>query len=471
MMASPENSLPLFQDTFLALPPSAFIRQAIEIMTQTRESCVFIIEDLKLVGIVTERDIVRITANNDLDKDRTLAEVMTRDIITARVSEAQDIFALSRLLSKKQIRHLPIVDDRSNLVGIVTPQSIRKFLKPEYLLRYIRAVDVMEKQVIYGLPDESVMVVARRMARHRISCIVIINEQTFAPVGIITERDVVRFHQMGLDFDRSLARDVMSAPLSTMLPQESLWNVNQRMQELKVRRLVISYPTAELAGIVTQSQIMKMLDPAEIYHVMNQMQEVIDRQTRELQKLNHKLKTANAELAHLSTIDALTQVVNRRKFDNFLAYHWKQLSIRSKPLSLILCDVDRFKGYNDTYGHLAGDECLVKIARAIREATRTSSDLVARYGGEEFAVVLPNTDSVGADRVAQDIILRIQDLQIPHKHSTGTGFITVSLGGVTVIPDLSRPVETVLQHADRLLYQAKHQGRNTYIIQDLTANK
>jgi diguanylate cyclase (GGDEF)-like protein len=472
MMVSQKNPGSLIQASFLALPPSASIQQAIEMMTEARESCVLIVENRKLLGIFTERDVVGITANSKFVETLILAEVMTQKLITVKVSETKDIFALSKLLSTNRIRHLPVLDDQNQLLGIVTPESIRKLLKPEYLLRYIRAADVMNKQVIHGLPDELVMVLTQKMAHHRISCIVIVNHQTFAPIGIITECDVVRFHQMGLDLVQISAQDVMSTPLFTMQPQDSLWNVNQQMHELNIRRLVISHPTGELAGVVTQSQMMKTLDPTEMYHVMEQMQEVIDRQTDELHQLNQKLQIANTELAHLSTVDALTQLVNRRKFNEFLTHEWQRLSCLAKPLSLIMCDVDYFKSYNDTYGHLAGDQCLEKVAHAIREVTRTSSDLVARYGGEEFAVILPNTGSAGAERVSKAILMGIQDLQIPHMHSKTTGFVTVSLGVATVIPHPSRSLETLLQLADQLLYQAKQKGRNTYMIQDLmVANK
>ncbi len=471
MMVSRKSPDSLIQTAFLALPPSASIQQAIEIMSEARESCVLIIENQKLLGIFTERDIVRITANSKLVKNKTLAEVMTKKIITISVSKTKDIFTLSKLLSTNKIRHIPVLDEQGQLLGIVTPRSIRKLLKPEYLLRYIRVADVMIEQVIHGFPDESVMILSQKMAHHRISCIVIINHQTFVPIGIITERDIVRFHQMGLDFNQISALSVMSTPLSTMQPQDSLWSVNQRMDELGVRRLVISHPTGELAGIVTQSQMMKMLDPTEMYHVMEQMQEVIDRQTNELHQLNQKLQIANTELTHLSTIDHLTQVVNRRKFHEFLSDQWQKLSDRAKPLSLIMCDVDNFKSYNDTYGHLAGDKCLEKLARAIRGVTRINLDLVARYGGEEFVVVLPNTNSVGAERVSKAILMAIRDLKIPHILSKATGFVTVSLGVSTIVPNASISLERLLEFTDKLLYQAKQKGRNTYIIQDLTTHR
>jgi len=181
-----------------------------------------------------------------------------------------------------------------------------------------------------------------------------------------------------------------------------------------------------------------------------------------LQQLNQELQIKNTELAHLSTVDELTQIVNRRQLNKFLDYEWQRLLNLRKPLSVIMCDVDNFKAYNDVYGHLAGDQCLIKIAQTLRAVTRQSSDLVARYGGEEFTIVLPNTCLNGAERVAKTILSQIQNLQIPNPSSPTANHITVSLGVATVNPDQSSSPEVLLEVADKLLYQSKQQGRNTY---------
>jgi diguanylate cyclase (GGDEF)-like protein len=464
MQEPPEVSI---QSCFLTLPPSTPIKQAIDRMVAAQTSCVLVVENQTLLGIFTERDVVRITINMSLVENLTLAELMTKEVITIKASETKDIFALSRLFSNKRIRHLPVLDEQNHLVGIVTPQSIRNLLKPEYLLRYVRVNDVMSRKLVHGLPTDSILALAQKMAIHRVSCVIITEPQTFFPIGIVTERDIVQFHQLGLDFAFVSTHTVMSTPLSTMQPQDSLWSVHQRMQELRVRRLVITHPTGKLAGIVTQTQMLKMLDPTEMYHVMQQMQEIIDQQTAKLQQLNQELSVANIELAHLSTVDELTQIMNRRQFNEFLNRQWQSLTYLRKPLSLIMCDVDHFKAYNDTYGHLAGDECLVKIAQALREITRHTSDLVARYGGEEFVLILPNTDRVGAERVSKNILTQIQTLQVPHAASPTASHITVSLGVATVIPDQGSSPTLLLEAADQLLYQSKQQGRNTYSLKVL----
>ena len=389
------------QSSFLALPPSTLVKQGIASMAKARTSCVLIVEDQKLLGIFTERDAVQLTTKQALISSLTLAELMTTKVITLNASETEDIFALSQLFSKYRIRHLPIINNLNQVLGLVTPQSLRDILKPEHLLRYIRVEEVMNQKVIHALPDTSILLLSQKMASHRVSCIVIIDPLTLYPVGIVTERDIVQFLNLGLNFAEVSAQTVMSAPLSTVQPQFSLWAVHQLMQKLKIRRLVVTKQTGELAGIITQTQMLKMLDPMEMFLVMQQMQKIIDQQVQELQQLNQKLQIHNTELAHLSMVDELTQIVNRRRLNEFLDHEWQCLANCGKPLSVIMCDVDYFKAYNDAYGHLAGDECLIKIAQTLRSVTRQNSDLVARYGGEEFTVVLPDTDLPGAECVAK----------------------------------------------------------------------
>jgi diguanylate cyclase (GGDEF)-like protein len=180
-------------------------------------------------------------------------------------------------------------------------------------------------------------------------------------------------------------------------------------------------------------------------------------------ELYHQLQAANQELQRLASVDGLTQVANRRCFDDVLDVEWHRSAREQTPLSLILCDVDNFKHYNDTYGHLAGDDALRQVARAIMQATKRSTDLVARYGGEEFVVILPNTDSEGAIAVAREIQTNIGALQLPHSNSDISEFITLSLGVSTLIPHSQSSPATLIALADQELYQAKAQGRNCVV--------
>ncbi|PPT09379.1 diguanylate cyclase/phosphodiesterase (GGDEF & EAL domains) with PAS/PAC sensor(s) [Geitlerinema sp. FC II] len=179
-------------------------------------------------------------------------------------------------------------------------------------------------------------------------------------------------------------------------------------------------------------------------------------------QLYQQLKAANDELQRLATIDGLTQVGNRRQFDEFLATAWHRARSQCQPLGSILCDIDFFKAYNDTYGHQAGDECLKKVAATIETAVSSQEALVARYGGEEFVVVLPETDADGVVRVMKAIRTAVRRLKVPHSRSTVSGWVTLSLGGASLVPPEAATPDLLLNRADRALYRAKQGGRNRY---------
>lgn len=171
-------------------------------------------------------------------------------------------------------------------------------------------------------------------------------------------------------------------------------------------------------------------------------------------------KVAQDELKRLATRDGLTGVANRRCFDETLASEWLRCTRDVKPLSLILLDVDHFKRYNDTFGHLGGDACLKTIASALAISCHRSADLIARYGGEEFAAILPGTTVAGALTLAERIRADIAALEMPHPGNDGAGRVSISLGVATVVPDRTLQLDCLIDAADRALYAAKRAGRN-----------
>ncbi len=180
-------------------------------------------------------------------------------------------------------------------------------------------------------------------------------------------------------------------------------------------------------------------------------------------ELYRQLEDANHELQRLATLDGLTQIANRRQFDSYLNGEWKRAIREQAPISLILCDVDFFKLYNDTYGHQAGDTCLQKIAMALTASAQRPADLVARYGGEEFAIILPNTDAMGALRVADRIKQEIKALKLPHAKSSASKYVTVSLGIASTVPLIHAQTVEAIALADKALYRAKELGRDRAI--------
>ena len=173
-------------------------------------------------------------------------------------------------------------------------------------------------------------------------------------------------------------------------------------------------------------------------------------------------KRLEEKLASLAFLDGLTSIENRRAFDQALAREWKRTVRTGSLLSLLLVDVDHFKNYNDSYGHVAGDECLRNIAQAIRATVHRPSDLVTRYGGEEFAILLPDTGGNGATEVGGRLCQSIAALKLPHVTNDERGIVTVSVGVCTAsghVHHIGMP-QGLIQGADTALYQAKRAGRN-----------
>lgn len=181
-------------------------------------------------------------------------------------------------------------------------------------------------------------------------------------------------------------------------------------------------------------------------------------------QLYEQVQIANRELSELATQDGLTQICNRRRFDEYLDHEWRRLLRSQAPLSLILLDIDLFKQYNDTYGHLAGDQCLQQVAQTLKQSVQRATDLVARYGGEEFAIILPDTTEAGAQFLAEQVRSQIAHMSILNLGSDNTGFIshqvTVSIGVASHIPFPEASPQLLIAAADSALYRAKEQGRN-----------
>ncbi len=175
------------------------------------------------------------------------------------------------------------------------------------------------------------------------------------------------------------------------------------------------------------------------------------------------LEDANAKLTELSTTDSLTNLANRRHFDDVLTREWDRARRTREPLALLMLDVDWFKAYNDHYGHQMGDDCLSSIANIFSLNTRRSSDVVARYGGEEFAVIIPETDADGAHKVAETIRKALEASGLKHEASP-FGVLTISIGVAVMVPDDDQHPAALLTRADGALYQAKQNGRNQVIM-------
>jgi len=176
------------------------------------------------------------------------------------------------------------------------------------------------------------------------------------------------------------------------------------------------------------------------------------------------LRLANAELQRALRHDGLTGLYNRPALDELLRREWAAHARSGQPLSVLMCDVDLFKSYNDTYGHLGGDDCLRLVADCIRSAAARPSDVAARFGGEEFVLVLPRTDAPGAARVATRLVEALRALALPHAGSTVSDRVSLSIGAATLVPDRDGRPEDLVAAADGALYRAKVGGRDAVVL-------
>ena len=180
----------------------------------------------------------------------------------------------------------------------------------------------------------------------------------------------------------------------------------------------------------------------------------------ELLQTQCRLMQAVENLKELSTTDGLTEISNRRFFDEYSEKEWKRAQRDKKPFAVIMIDLDCFKSYNDTYGHQRGDACLKKVAGVIKGAMKRPADLAARYGGEEFVLVLPETDKDGACKLAEQLRQEVINLKEEHQNNTSGKWVTISLGAATEIAEPGKSFSDLLAKADKALYEAKGSGRN-----------
>ncbi|MFM2314449.1 MAG: hypothetical protein RLZZ04_3725 [Cyanobacteriota bacterium] len=278
-------------------------------INESRSSCVLVMENSQLLGIFTERDIVRLVANHTSFVGVKIGEVMNQPVITLKEDHFQDIFAALFLFRRYRIRHLPIVDDRDRLVGVVSPESIRQILRPTNLLKLRRVSEVMTTKVICASMDYAAIDLAKLMATFRVSCIVITreddkDEDIIRPVGIVTERDIMQFQSLNLMLSKISAGDIMSTPLFLLTPEDSLWTAHQEMQRRRVRRLVVSWNWGQELGIVTQTTLLRVFDPMEMYGVIETLQRTVKQlKTENTQQLSSD--TTEPIVVELDELDLL----------------------------------------------------------------------------------------------------------------------------------------------------------------------
>ncbi len=285
-----------------------------EVHIEARSSCVVVIAESKVIGIVTERDIVRISAQQRSLSSLTVQEIMASPVITLKESELTDLFAVVNVLQQSHIRHIPIVDKDDCLLGIVTHESLRQLARPVDLLRLRLVSEVMIAEVVCAAPSTLMLSIAQLMAERRISSVLIVDTQvehdgkTFQiPLGIITERDIVQFQSLGMSLDSVEVQVVMSTPVFSVYPEDSLMVVQQIMEQQSIGRLAVTDARGALVGVVTQTSLLQALNPIEIYTLSKLLKEKV------LQLEEEKLKWMERYTTELEVqVKARTAALNAK---------------------------------------------------------------------------------------------------------------------------------------------------------------
>lgn len=272
-----------------------------------------VMSEERLIGIFTERDVVKNISQGINLEGFTVVDVMTPNPVTIPVGDLNHPFEVAALLRRHRIRHLPVLDEQGQLLGVVTHSSLRQSLQASDLLRLRRVNEVMSTSVVTASPETYMLQVTQLMATHRVSCVVIVETNDSGgnqkPLGIITERDIVKLQAQNLDLSDLVAAAVMSTPLECVSPQDTLWLIQQTMQAMGVRRLVVADKGA-LCGLVTQTSLLSALDPAEMYNTIRALRE-------ELYRLrDQRLELLEAETSQLAQQVQASETRFRAIFDH-----------------------------------------------------------------------------------------------------------------------------------------------------------
>ncbi|MEQ8537207.1 MAG: CBS domain-containing protein [Coleofasciculus sp. D1-CHI-01] len=286
----------------LIVTPQMRVTEIIDRLTERQSSYALVVQQKRLVGIFTERDFVRIAAQQLPLDNLSIQSVMTPDPVTVSVDQDQGVFFILYLLRQYHIRHLPVINQGGEIVGVITPKTIREVIQPTDLLKFKRVEDVMTSEVIQNSATASLLEITQQMVTQKKSCIVITetkNDADIVPLGIITERDIIQVQKIGIDFATTVAQTVMSTPLLPIKINDSMMLANEMMKRHKIRRLVVVDEIGRLAGIITQSTIIEALNPLEMYATIELMRQQVDERTKELSQVNEQLQQQLCEYANL----------------------------------------------------------------------------------------------------------------------------------------------------------------------------
>jgi diguanylate cyclase (GGDEF)-like protein len=473
------QSLPVEPLTFLQFSTGVMVAEVIRAMGQAQVRCVLVMDSATIAGIFTASDIIRAIATGGDLATLPIAAMITPGVMTITAAEAADPLNVLEAFQRHAVQYLPMVSAIGEVIKVLTlTQPSQLQARQQVRLRTKQVREGVTPQVLQIAPDQSLQQAAKVLSYRHADYLVVTALGDRTPIGVLTKGDLVQAQMLGFDFASCRVQDVMSAPPRAIGLEDSLWQANEMMQRHFLQRLVVVNQQGELAGLLARDSILRLLDPIELYQTTVDLQQQLNQQAIalaqaqeyrqqadwELRRLRQELLTAHQEIERFAYLDHLTQTSNRRHFDQLLSQEWQRLRRDKQPLAIVLADIDFFQEYNNHQGRSQGDACLKQVANVIATATQRSSDTIARYGGEEFAILLPTTDLAGAVLMTERVQQALSSLRLPHPGSAVAEYVTLSFGIATCIPSFGASFADLLTAADRAMYRAKEQGRNTYRV-------
>jgi len=341
--------------------------------TTQRRSYALVTSNEKLLGIVTERDMVKLTAAGVCFATTTVGQVMTANVITLQAAAIQDVFTPLTIMRQHRIRHLPVVDEQESLCGVITSAKLRESLPASALLQRRQVKTVMATNVVTASPTTRVIDIAKLMASRRVSCVIIQTSAAAPPKGIITEYDIVQIQRLELNLSDLTVESVMSTPLVCLRPEDQLSDVQKKMQALHVRRLVVVNEQGLLVGLVTQTSILSVLDP----HEMASTIELLQQQVTQLQDEHVRLlQSRNADLENQVQTGETSLLVCREKF----RATFEQAAVGIAHLNLN----GKFIALNQRFGEILGYQPADLLYRSFLELTHPEDQLAGSDAAKQL---------------------------------------------------------------------------------------
>lgn len=423
------------------------LAQAIQRMSESNLRTIIIENEIeKKYFILTTSKLLDFKITN-VDKNTVLSDL-----------ELKECKALDKNLNLLTVlNHIEYSDDymviieNHELLGIVSYTDIVNNVDPQLL---------MEKQTISGIihkyraittdKNASTLQAVEQMKEHDSDSIIIISPQ-MEPLGVFTTKDFIDIIHDDCDLSKPI-KEFMTSPVSTLIDTSTISESMDYLKSKNHKRIVAVNSYGQLSGIITQKELLRI--------VYNKWVELIKEEGTKISKTNEKLLQATSELKEKISLDFLTKIYNRNKFEEILAQQIKLFKdLPTHNFSMILVDIDHFKKINDTYGHLAGDHVLQDIAKILSMSSR-GSDIVARWGGEEFALLLPNTNLESAAIAAEKLRGNIENHAFENVNKITASF------GVAHFHDSDSRID-FFKRADEALYRAKAHGRNKVELEHL----